>query len=505
MQTGTETMPGLERMMGIIRETMKKGEKEKGQESWEERKKPVRDFAEQRRRMERRLRAEMEKLLLGWDRHRFVLNEGQIQTLQGLELPEKTCRDILSLNLMPMETMHHQVNDRLETIMALPPTPEEMESPDWETWWLDQRTSHIGVARPQDHDPLRDTVEEYPNSVIRAMMERAVLHIPTPERIAQDLMERGKKNTSTNRRSTPDRASRQRANLTDVWESICQMRYLAFRIGTPQETLERMEPSSPEELLEMLKEKETPVRQDGGTITGLEELRRTMRENNVSRIEASGWSRRWQDRDNNNRSILRKGPGISNGENQIVEQRLWPQGENPSPEEERLVRLTAPEHPGHPQHPIWLSQEAAVGFINQVTPRAVREYLQGISDDPEPEPPDPCPLAGSCISWCSHLQRTGEHPFPLTDGGTFQECEYYQFLHRYGHLEGETRREAALLESRKALKRMEPVGKRDESPGTEIDDRRENNTPSGDAQIVRKEESEEENGAGEETKQGILF
>ena len=80
-----------------------------------------------------------------------------------------------------------------------------------------------------------------------------------------------------------------------------------------------------------------------------------------------------------------------------------------------------------------------MGFLNRVSPKAVREYLDGDSEDPNPPQPGPCPRAAECPSWCGRLQETGEFPFPLTPDGKYESCRYWQFLERYGAMDPEQR------------------------------------------------------------------
>ena len=100
------------------------------------------------------------------------------------------------------------------------------------------------------------------------------------------------------------------------------------------------------------------------------------------------------------------------------------------------MTLTVPEHPGAKDAPLNSPDEEAsnIGFLNRVSPKDVREYLEGRSEETNPPMPEPCPRAAECPSWCGHLQETGEFPFPLTHDGRHESCQYWQFLERHRDL-----------------------------------------------------------------------
>ena len=97
------------------------------------------------------------------------------------------------------------------------------------------------------------------------------------------------------------------------------------------------------------------------------------------------------------------------------------------------MTLTVPEHPGAKDQPLNSPDGEAsnIGFLNRVSPQAVREYLEGRSEEPNPPMGEPCPRAAECPSWCGRLQETGEFPFPLTHDGRHESCRYWQFLEKH--------------------------------------------------------------------------
>ena len=371
----------------------------------------------------------------------FVLTQRQAATLEALELPPELTEEVLSLNWLREEMDNYAVNDRLEIIATMPPS-DEGKKPDWKKWWLDHAGSGIGVHRPQDHDPLKDPLSEMLNQVISAMAQAAAPEIPNHGKMARYMLEFGVPEAFSNRRTKP---KNEKLDLTQVWIMGGKIRSLAWGIGITGQEHPARRPDSPEVLLAELKEQGTQVRQDMGTITGLEELRKTLQEANIEHTYANARSGQWHDRKAKENHLLdHRGYG-NNGRNQI----LLPEGEEPGeePEEIRtqaewdLMTLTVPENPGAKDAPlnrifgINPDEEASnIGFLNRVSPKDVREYLQGNSEEPNPPMPEPCPRAAECPSWCGHLQKTGEFPFPLTHDGRHESCQYWQFLERHRDL-----------------------------------------------------------------------
>ena len=142
-----------------------------------------------------------------------------------------------------------------------------------------------------------------------------------------------------------------------------------------------------------LEEQGTHVRQDMGTITGLEELRKTMREANIEHAYANARSGQWHDRKANENYLL----DHRGYDNSSCNQTCLREGEEPeeimTQAEWDLMTFTVPEHPGAENEPIRSTDAAAssIGFLNQISPKAVREYLEGRSEEPNPPTGTPVP------------------------------------------------------------------------------------------------------------------
>ena len=271
----------------------------------------------------------------------FVLTERQAATLEALALPPELTEGILSLNWLQEEPWYHAMNDRLETIATMPPS-EQGEKPDWKRWWMDYANSRIGVHRPQDHDPLKDPVSEMLNQVISAMAQAAAPEIPNHGKMARHMLEFGVPNAHSNRRPRP---VNEKLNLTQVWIMGVKIRSLAWRMGITGQEHPARRPDSPEALLSELEEQGTQVRQDMGTITGLEELRKTLREANIEHMYVNARSGQWHDRKARENHLLDHRRYGNNVRNQICLR------EGEEPEEIRtqaewdLMTLTAASSP----------------------------------------------------------------------------------------------------------------------------------------------------------------
>ena len=392
-----------------------------------------RTIPELRQRMAQRLAEKVREEFRPGVASLFVLTERQAATLEALALPPELTEEVLSLNWLREEPRHHAMNDRLETIATMPPS-DEGKKPDWKKWWMDHAGSRIGVHRPQDHDPLKDPVSEMLNQVISAMAQAAAPEIPNHGEIARHMLEFGVPDALNNRRARP---KNEKLDLTQVWIMGEKIRSLAWRMGITGQEHPARRPDSPEELMAELEEQGTHVRQDMGTITGLEELRKTLREANIEHTYANARSGQWHDSKAKENYLLDHRGYEKSRRSQICLR----EGEEPekimTQTEWDLMGLTVPEHPGAEDEPIHSTDAAAssIGFLNQVSPKAVREYLEGRSEEPNPPTGEPCPRAAECPSWCGRLQETGEFPFPLTHDGRHESCRYWQFLERHGDAE----------------------------------------------------------------------
>ena len=79
------------------------------------------------------------------------------------------CEFLAACNYRMTHYEYHAFNRRLDTTRSVPEYPA-----DWARWWLAQSQEHIGVYRPQDHDPKQDSVSEVLNGVILHIAQTAV-------------------------------------------------------------------------------------------------------------------------------------------------------------------------------------------------------------------------------------------------------------------------------------------------------------------------------------------
>ena len=307
------------------------------------------------------------------------------------------------------------------------------------------------------------------------MAAAAAPEMPNHADMARRMLEVGIPNAYSRK---PAKLKDGKLHLTQVWDMGAKIRNLARRMGVTAENHPARRPNSPEELDGELRAQGITAHRDMGSITGLEQIRQTLRETGVQEIYADARSKLWNSRESRANIGMGRGAYNGNGRNQIALR----EGENPeelrTQTEWELMILTVPGHPAHEDAPT-CSPEAAVGFVNWVPPKAAREYLDGKSDDPNPPQPDPCPKASECPSRCGALQRTGEFPFSLTYDGRYESCGYWQFLERYGAIDPARRESfaAAAIEAELGKsKRKQPEKPQEEGPA-ETETGRENAGP----------------------------
>ena len=431
----------------------------------------------------------------------FVLTERQTATLKALELPPELTEEVLSLNWLREEISNYAVNDRLEIIATMPPS-DEGKKPDWNKWWMDHAGSGIGVHRPQDHDPLKDPLSEMLNQVISAMAHAAAPEIPNHGKIARHMLEFGVPEAFSNRRTKP---KNKKLDLTQVWIMGGKISSLAWGIGITGQEHRSPKAGQPRGTAGRARRAGNP----GAPGHGNNHRAGGTQEN------AAGSQHRTYVHQHPERTVARpecqgkppaRPPGVRQGQ---PKPDPLPGGGEEEPEEIRtqaewnLMILTVPEHPGAKDAPlnrifgINPDEEASnIGFLNQLSPKAVREYLEGRSEEPNPPMPEPCPRAAECPSWCGRLQETREFPFPLTYDGRYESCQYWQFLERHGDLRPAQRKifaQAAIDEEleQKEKRRSEQARAAQASP-----------EPTGDEAKGKKAETREK---PQETQQPALF
>ena len=493
--TTTQPFPGMERISEMMLRIVESEEPKRNGNHRGETPNPG-SMAQQRSVMIEETRRALAELLQRGTAGVFMLSSAQLRTLESMEIPENLRNEVISLNLLRTRGGQYRINERLNTVMTLPPRPPAGET-DWKLWWLDHQGSLIGIARPQDHDPLADPVSETLNGVIRAMAEEASRKMPTPGDIARDILRRGVWNRNSNKWENQPRDGR--VDLTQVWSSMDRMRVLALRMGTDGDARERLRPLSAEALLAELRLEEIEVRQDMGSITGLQELRFVLRENGVADIRANARTGRWQDAESRHRHVIGGQTYVTGARNRIPPKSLWPEGLQISERELALIALTAPEHPAREEAPGFQKDPAAsaIGFVNRMAPSRVRDYLEGRTDEVPARCTQQCPRAGECTSWCGHLQASGQFPMPLTHEGRHQTCGYWHFLEQHGHLDPARREAHARMELEKTREGI--WGKRARSRTSETPPDEKNRSESPEAQ--RNTETPEEKG----TVQPALF
>ncbi len=361
---------------------------------------------------------------------RFTMTEAQLQTIQTLDIPEERLQNIQSLNCLQMLPQNHAINRRLEVIAAIPPT-RNGEPANWKDWWLQNRDQRIGVARPQDHDPNRDPISEELNQVIQTITAKALQDQPSRTEIAQDILEKIQEKKAGHQSII---------SLTQVWAAIRKIQKLAERMGAGPRQVRAQDPESAEQLLKELREAGFTVLPDMGSIGTPWEIRDALL---AAGHSASTWDittsctgRRWYWSEAQDSNQIDPMHATSGDGKKVREPGVREPGEGISSQERALLARTAPEHPGI-LGDIGASPNpsaATIAFLNRMTPQDVVAIIDQGSTAPQSTPPR-CPRTQECNSWCAHLQETGILPFPLTHDGIYRNCQYWQFLERFGNIE----------------------------------------------------------------------
>ena len=359
-------------------------------------------------------------------RQMFLLTNGQLRTLDTLDVPIETHQAIRKLNGMVKIMENHAINIRLEVIGQIPPTPKNREKPDWETWWFDHRDSHMGIHRPQDHDPVQDPISATLNTVIAQIAHRAVRHLPDHQSIADRL------------RAQPDRKKQTPLSLSEVWTTAVKIRKLSYLLGLNDQdiiknwerTLQDLSHSNPLAPDRILAEVPGLVA-DMGSITDLVTLKTKLPAQGTGAVLPNTDQAIWYQKDIRDSHLM----GPLQTSSRVFYDNPDEAPPTTSNAEREFIHLTTPLHPREAQTLIYTQDRAAqaIAFINKNTPRATRDYLNGDSDDPTPPNPDPCPMASQCPTDCGRLQASGEFPFPLNDDGDYRKCQYWQFIDQHQH------------------------------------------------------------------------
>ena len=392
------------------------------------------EMAQLRRQMAEKLADSIRSKFMGLLHQKFTLSNGQAETLRGLPIAQDALNAVIALNYLEMIPDNYAINARLVVIKSIPNTSEG-NPPGWKEWWLHNADEHIGVYRPQDHDPQRDPVSEILNTIIAAIAQSALHDMPNAAGIARHLIHQREAGRSK-------RTGRQDIGASEVWAQILRIRYLAQRIGIQKQKARPPVPESPETLIQELRSQGVETQTDMGTIGSPEKIREDLAGSTTQDINASVTGARWYLNSAHMGYMIDTRYVEGSFRNQIND----PQ-EVLSKEEMILIQYTVPQHPGINGMLTNTPNEAAaiIGFLNRITPLAVEEYIDEGAKIPDRSNPPPCPQAARCLTWCGTLQSSGQFPFSLTHDGKYESCRYREFLERFGDMEP-TRRGAYALD-----------------------------------------------------------
>ena len=371
----------------------------------------------------------------------FYLSPGALRTLDLLDLSTETKNQVRALNVMFFDFQQHEVNYRLKTLAAIPPTEPGQPGPDWQSFWTQNLDSYIGIYRPQDHDPLRDPVSETLNTVILAMARQAAAHLPDHRTLASHIL------------STRKKDQQKLLRLSEVFIATLRIRELAQRLGLrPDQTQHLL--LTPEETFHRLQEAGLSPRRDMGTLTSLEELRRVLPGPGLTNITTNTPAKIWHETSVPDSYVLHSHYISGNHPTTSPEE-----AHQLGPAERSLIQMTVTDYPGISQGFATgrLPAASAIAYVNRTTPEQVLAYLEGRSDDPTPPEPRPCPLATTCPTWCGRSQHLDGFPHPVNFNGRHESCQYHQFLTIHLHSPAQIRETAAALQVRNLQKHMKTL------------------------------------------------
>lgn len=354
----------------------------------------------------------------------FILLPSQTRTLQDLSIPQDLIDNVLSLNFLRLRAAPWPVQDRLNTLATLPPTPTgPQNTADWAHWWHTHRDSNIGIHR-HHRDAKADPVSQSLDQVIVHMGQTAVHHIPTPNQIAQHISTTPKKGNKSPKPLT---------RLSQVYTAISDLYRLALSIFLHPKDLDPLHMGDPETILKDLRSNGWDLMEDMGKITTLQALRPLLPDGSLSKISVSIPLKLWHSLEAQESYKITPGDNVYYGKNRS---NIFPHGdihESISHPEILLILNTVPSVPTYSHIPTSTHNPdptaAALAYLTGTTPEAATDYLTNITPSPEP-PPDlsPCPLMEHCPTTCAHLQTKEALAYPFTEDGRYQSCKYWQFL-----------------------------------------------------------------------------
>ena len=375
----------------------------------------------------------------------FVLTPGQWQTMEQLDIDDRASEFLHACHYRLTHHDYYPLNERLRTIRSVPEHPA-----DWARWWLEQSREHIGVSRPQDHDPKRDPVSETLNGVILRIAQAAIGSLPDVTQIAAHV------------------GQKPELRLSDVYAATGAVISLAKRLGAHQEAQEHYR-LNPDTLSEQLAAGGISCARDMGTLEHPAKLRLQSHWLGIADVYCSRVTNIWWRHDaDKHHDILDHAmpPGVFAGLKQFS--RAVVGDASLSPAEQQLIMLATPG-------PIDdnFGNLATLAFHYGLTPAQTQALLDGKDD--EITAPPPCPQAIHCLSVCGNLQQAGKIAFPISADGDYQNCRYYQFLAAHGEQEPETREMYAQqlvdrISHRNGKSRLQPPAADEHPDTTEADD-----------------------------------
>ena len=379
----------------------------------------------------------------------FMLSAGQLRTLDRLEVSAGAKELVRSLCGLATDHSRYAENQRLETIMTVPATPEgDRGHTEWGEWWLETRGRNLGIHRQEDGQGAETSLL---NEMVRAMGSQAMPHIPSYRDIARAVKGRGEK-----------------PRLSQVFIQAYGILKTASRMLSPHGARHETGPGraspgdTPEDVARHLTEWGIEFLGDMGTAgTDLVRLKRNLggRKTHEIRLRTLENGRSvWYPEDAQDTHHL---PAAI----QPYLQEECDPGLSRLPEaEEMLVRETDPGHPKAHHHRERDVQAGHIGWIAGNTPENVARFLNGEERTPVPPPPaeetEVCPKAEICPTWCGRLQRTQEAAHPVNDDWSHHSCGYWRFLRLNRNAQGNIREAAAEREVKRLWKERNENWKR---------------------------------------------
>lgn len=364
----------------------------------------------------------------------FQITTAQLETLRRIGITDAQESCLRQLNYGTVPPQNYPVNCRLNVIQAVPEHPAH-----WPNWWLQYRKEHIGVFRPQDHNPQEDPVSEILNGIIAVMGQAAAAALPTFADIASCVADD----------SGP-------VKLSAVYAAAANIINLAARLG-------RHAAAAAHYGLSLRAATAAPV-YDGISVAAIKtelDAANIRYETDMGPLEHPAQLRQqkhwpgvrhfrccpelgiwWHvDGEFNDLEISyhrphRYAPPRSLNAADAADRQ--DPGNTPTFAERELMRVTTPRHPE--RH----GKLTELAFHYGLTVLQAGDLLAGRAPSDIGLPAGPCPQAAQCHTACGYYQTTGRRNFTLYEDGGWDQCRYRQFLADYGQLPPEERETPAV-------------------------------------------------------------